>query len=102
MPFYYSLKLALLIWCLKYDGAQTLYSTTFGKLLKQYEPRIDQLSELGEKYAGKFAEDVKQGGRGLVKQHSASIAGGAASVFSAVQRNVADASKSKSESMSRS
>ena len=34
VPFYYPLKLALLVWCLKYDGAQSLYTSTFGKLLK--------------------------------------------------------------------
>ena len=34
IPFYYPLKLALLVWCLKYDGAQSLYVSTFGKLLK--------------------------------------------------------------------
>lgn len=34
IPFYYPLKLALLVWCLKYDGAQQLYRSTFGKLLK--------------------------------------------------------------------
>ena len=33
IPFYYPLKLALLVWCLKYDGAQQLYRSTFGKLL---------------------------------------------------------------------
>ena len=34
IPFYYPLKLALLIWCLKYDGAEQMYRSTFGKLLK--------------------------------------------------------------------
>lgn len=41
VPFYYPLKLALLVWCLKYDGAQSLYTSTFGKLLKVRERSIE-------------------------------------------------------------
>jgi receptor expression-enhancing protein 5/6 len=91
VPFYYPLKLGLLIWCLKYNGAQRLYASTFGRLLKQYEPQIEQAGTLAQRYAGQLADDVKGATGGLVKQHSAQLAGGAASVFAAVQRNVGSA-----------
>ena len=43
IPFYYILKLAILTYCLKFDGAQKAYAMCFGPLLKQYEPHIDRV-----------------------------------------------------------
>ena len=81
IPFYYPLKLALLVWCLKYDGAQKLYSTTFGKLLQQYEPQINQVTEQVTKHATTFVSDVKEGGREFARDNSSRIISGASNAF---------------------
>lgn len=89
VPFYHPIKLCGLIWCLKYDGAQRLYVSTFGKVLKTYEPQIEESLNRGTSYAQSLRDDVRESGRGMVKQHSAQLVAGAGNVFAKVSTSLA-------------
>ena len=43
IPFYYFLKLGVLLWFIKGQGAKTVYMQFFGLLLKKYEHHIDKV-----------------------------------------------------------
>ena len=53
----------------------------FGKLLQQYEPQINQVTEQVTKHATTFVSDVKEGGREFARDNSSRIISGASNAF---------------------
>lgn len=86
IPFYYFLKLGVLLWFIKGDGAKTVYMQFSGLLLKKYEHHIDKAVEEMGSHATQFRKDVQTGVGGLVSTHSQRLTGAVLEGLSSISK----------------